>query len=159
MNFRHLLLLLALMVLASNAKAASSDTLALQGSLAAVNSIAVTPSGSYSALNITGGESNTTLASVAETSNDLRGYTISMSSTNAGELKNTSDGTKKTSYTISYDGASASAPAVAPQTVKTVSSLAGLTTNTSAVKINVTAYATAPAGTYSDTITFAVVGN
>jgi hypothetical protein len=140
--------------------AASSGTLLLQGSVAAVNDIVVTPvAGVNTTLNITGGVANLTVANVSETSNDLLGYKIMMSSANAGELRNASDATKKTTYTVAYDTGSAVAPTASPAQVKNVSSLAGLTTNASAVKVNVTAYPTAPAGTYSDTVTLAIVGN
>jgi hypothetical protein len=143
----------------SAAQAASSDSLALSGSVSTVNTIAVTPSGSYGSLNITGGETNATVASVDETSNNLLGYHITMSSSNGGELRNAGDSSKKTTYTISYNSASAVAPTASAQTVKNVSSLSGLTTNTSPVKINVAPYSAAPAGTYSDTVTLAIVAN
>ncbi|MGZ3694946.1 MAG: fimbrial protein [Bdellovibrionota bacterium] len=140
--------------------AASSGTLLLQGTVAPVNDIVVTAvAGVNNALNIVGGQTNLTVANVSETSNDLLGYKIMMSSANAGELRNASDATKKTTYTLAYDTGSATAPTTTPTQVKNVSTLAGLTTNASAVKVNVTAYPTAPAGTYSDTVTLAIVGN
>lgn len=140
--------------------AASSDTLLLQGSVTAVNDISVAAvSGANNSLNITGGVSNLTVANVSETSNSLLGYKINMSSANGGELRNTSDATKKTTYTISYDGGSAVTPSTSAAQVKNVTSLGALTTNSSAVKVNVTAYPTAPAGTYNDTLTFSIVAN
>lgn len=140
--------------------AASSDTLLLQGSVSAVNDIAVTAvAGVNNTLNITGGASNVTVANVAETSNNLLGYKIMMSSANAGELRNTSDATKKTTYTVAYGAGSAVTPTTSAAQVKNVTSLTGLTTNTSAVKVNVTAYPSAPAGTYNDTLTLSIVAN
>lgn len=143
-----------------SALAASSGTLDVRGVVAVVNSIVVTPNGTNNtSLNITGGESNKNIASVAETSNDNDGYIIQMSSANAGKLVHSTDSSKKTNYTVSYGGGSFGAPANTPSTVKTVSNLSGLTTNTSAVLVNVTAYPSAIAGTYSDTITFSIVAN
>jgi len=152
-------LLLLGVLTATQAHAASSGTLALQGTVSLVNTIAVNQVSPYNALDIVNGQSNTTVANVDETSNDLLGYHITMASLNAGQLQNASDTSKKTLYTISYDGAAAVAPTLVAQSVKNVASLAGLTTNNSLVKINVTAYATAPAGVYSDTITFAILAN
>jgi hypothetical protein len=146
-------------ILFTSGAAQAAETLNLSGVVALVSSIAVTASGSYNSLNITDGESGTTVASVAEQSNDLAGYTITMASSNGGYLQNASDSSKQTAYTISYDNASAVSPTTSAQVVKTVSSLSGLTSASSPVKINVTAYATAPAGTYSDTVTFAIVAN
>ncbi|MGE3260667.1 MAG: fimbrial protein [Bacteriovoracia bacterium] len=140
--------------------AASTDTLLLQGSVTAVNDIAVTAvSGVNNSLNIVGGQSNVTVANVAETSNNLLGYKIMMSSANAGELRNASDASKKTTYTVVYGSGSAMTPTTSAAQVKSVSSLTGLTTNSSAVKVNVVAYPSAPAGTYSDTVTLSIVAN
>ena len=82
-----------------------------------------------------------------------------MRSANASKLVHNVDNTKSTAYTVSYDGAAAISLTNADQDVKNVSSLAGLTTNTSDVSVNVTAFPTAPAGTYSDTITISIVAN
>ncbi|MGE3260668.1 MAG: hypothetical protein AB7K68_02705 [Bacteriovoracia bacterium] len=152
--------LLALFLSTSAANAASSGTLLLSGVVPLVNDIAITANGSNnSTLNISGGETAKLVASVSETSNNSSGYTVTLSSANAGQLKLASDATKKTAYQISYNGGSYVSPAVSPATVKTVSSLGTLTTNSSPVRVNVTAFANAPAGTYSDTITLAIVAN
>jgi hypothetical protein len=151
---------LLLLAVTAPAWAASSDTLLLQGSVTAVNDIAVTAvAGVNDSLDITGGVSGLTVANVAETSNNLAGYKITMASANAGELRNTADATKKTTYTVSYDGAAAVTPGTSAAQVKNVSSLSGLTTNSSALQVNVTAYPAAPAGTYNDTLTLAIIAN
>jgi hypothetical protein len=143
-----------------SALAASSGTLTVSGTVATVNDISITPNGSNNTtLNITAGESAKNIAAVSETSNDILGYKINLSSANAGELQNASDVTKKTTYTISYNGGSYVTPSNTPAQVKNVSSLAALTTNTSQVLINVVAFPGAVAGTYSDTITLAIVAN
>jgi hypothetical protein len=147
-------------ITAQPAKAADTGTLLLQGVVAVVNNIIVTPNGSNNtSLDIVGGETNKLVASVEEVSNNLAGYKINAKSDNGGELRNNSDATKKTTFTLSYDGASALALTTSYQQVKNVSSLTGLTTNNSDVTVNVVAFANAPAGTYEDTVTFQIVAN
>jgi hypothetical protein len=149
------LIFVGALLVAGNAHA---DTLALQGTVAPVNTLSVAAAGPFNALAITSAQT-ATVANVTETSNDLNGYIVTMASANGGQLRNAADATKQTTYTIGYNGTPAVVPTVAAQNVKTVSSLSGLTTASSAVVINVTAYSTAPAGTYSDTLTFAIVAN
>jgi|GEM_PF-1102348 len=152
--------LLASTVIAQTAMAASTSTLLLQGTVSVINDIVVTANGTNNtSLNIVAGETGKNVASVAETSNNLNGYKIFISSPTGGELRNTADATKKTTYKIGYGGAAAITPTVAGVMVKNVSSLTGLTTDTSAVVAEVAAYATAPAGTYQDTLTISIVAN
>ncbi len=66
---------------------------------------------------------------------------------------------KKRLIKLSYDGGAVTTPTVAGVIVKNVGSLAGLTTNTSAMAVDVTAYPAAPAGTYKDTLTIAIEAN
>jgi hypothetical protein len=82
-----------------------------------------------------------------------------MSSANAGMLKHTVDASKETSYTVRYDDGAAVALSAVPQVVKNVSSLSGLTPDTSNVNVDVTAYPSAIAGTYQDTVTISIVAN
>ncbi len=149
----------ALALAATQANAASTGTLLLQGTVSLVNDLSVTPAGSNNtSLDIVAGQS-VLVASVAETSNNLTGYKINAKSDNGSELRNGSDASKKTTYTISYDGGSAVTLSTSYQQVKNVNSLSGLTTNNSNVNATVAPYASAPAGTYSDTITFQIVAN
>ncbi len=146
----------------ASANATSTGTLTLSGSVAAVNDIVVNPNGTNNTnLNITAGESAKNVASVAESSNDISGYKIQMYSANGGQLQLAGQPSKYTTYQISYAGGSYTTPplAASPSTVKNVSSLSALTTANSAVAVNVTAYPTALAGTYSDTVTFSIIGN
>ena len=140
--------------------AASTGTLLLSGTVAVVNDIVITPSNNTT-LNILSGEVAKNVGSVAETSNNVLGYKIYMYSNNAGELQHTGDNSKKTTYQVSYGGGSYVTPPLvgSPVQVKNVSSLSGLTTNNSTVLVNVTAYASAISGTYTDTITFSIVAN
>lgn len=151
---------LAVLAFSVQTLAASTGTLLLQGTVAAVNDIVVTAnSPNNTTLNIVAGESGKNVASVAETSNNLNGYKIFISSPTGGFLVNTSDSAAKTGYKIAYDGAAAVTPTVAPLQVKNVTALTGLTTDTSAVAADVTAFATAPAGLYEDTLTISIVAN
>lgn len=144
----------------SSAFAASSGTLLLQGTVSSVNDIVVTPNtANNTSLNIVDGETGKNVASVLETSNNLAGYSISISSATGGELRHTVDASKKTTYKISYDGNTSVTPSISGTTVKNVSSLSGLTNDTSDVAVDVDAFATAPAGVYSDTLTISIVAN
>lgn len=155
-----LLAVVATMAIGTSAMAASSGSLLLQGTVALVNTIVVTANAANNtSLNITTGETGKNVASVAETSNDLNGYTITVSSPTGGFLVNTANAAAKTAYKVSYNGATAVTPTVAALQVKSVASLSGLTTNTSAVTVDVTGLSTAAAGTYQDTLTIAIVAN
>ena len=151
-------IILLLLLMPTMTFAAISGTLVLSGTVALVNSIAITP-GNNTTLDIVAGESAKNVASVAETSNDLLGYKVYLSSVNAGQLKALTDPTKLTSYQVKYDTGSYVTPTALPVQVKNVTSLSALTTNTSQVLVNVTAYAVAPADTYSDTITLSIAAN
>ena len=153
------LLFSAIVFLASVSFAASSGTLTISGTVLPVNDIVISPTAEATNLNITGGETNELVATVAETSNNLTGYKISMSSANESKLKHSVDGSKTTTYTVSYDGAAAVSLTASPAIVKNVSSLSGLTTDTSNVNVNVAAYPLAPAGNYSDVITISIAAN
>lgn len=154
------LYLIPLFVLAAQAQAADTGTLLLSGQVQATNSLVITPNGSNNtSLNIVAGDNNKLVASVVETSNNLTGYKINAKSANNGELRAGTTGNTKTTYTMSYNGATAVSLTQNYQQVKNVGNLNGLTSNTSAVVVNVAALANAPAGTYSDTVTFQIVAN
>jgi hypothetical protein len=151
--------LIAVIALTNSALAASTGTLLLKGTVGVVNHIVVTANGDNLFLNITGGESAKLVGSTSETSNNLAGYKILISSSTGGELRHTADAAKKTTYQISYDGATAVTPTVAGAVVKNVNSLTGLATDSSDIKTTVVAYPSAPAGTYQDTLTLTIQAN
>jgi len=153
------LMLLVTMILSTKVLAASTGTIYLSGTVAAINELSIAPTTVSTNLNITSGEVNTLVAVVTETSNSLNGYKINMKSLNASKLAHTIDNSKSTTYTISYDGNGPFVLTTIDQVVKNSGSLGGLTTDTSDVKINVSAYPTAPAGVYSDIITVSIVAN
>ncbi len=133
-----------------------SDTaeLVISGNVLPICNIEVAATVAASALNITGGESSTSIASVTEQSNSPAGYTVSVSSLNNGSLKHASVPGEQFAYQLSYDGGANFNPTTAPAVVKTSGPLPGFTTDVSDVKITYPAQPTAMVGTYSDTLSF-----
>lgn len=160
MKTKSIIAALAFLTISSQAFAASTGTLLLQGTIAAVNDIVVTPNAANNtSLNILAGESGKNVGSVQEQSNNLNGYKIFISSATGGFLVHTINSASKTSYKIGYNGAATVTPTVAPVQVKNVSSLSGLTTANSAVTADVTAYPNGIAGLYQDTLTISIQAN
>jgi hypothetical protein len=153
------LLLTTAVLLASISHAATSVDLPLSGTVTAIYDLQIAVKGEAANLNIVAGENDLSVATVSEQSNALNGYKIMARSTNASKLQNTTDPTKSTSYTINYDGAGPITLSSSDALVKTVSSLPGLTTVDSDVQVTVAPYGTAPAGTYTDTVTFTILAN
>lgn len=150
------------LLVGTSALAASSGTLLLQGTVGVVNDIVVTAAAgnANTTLDIVNGETGKLVGTATETSNNLLGYKIRIASATGGELRNTQDATKKTTYKVKYNGATTGVtPTVAGVEVKNVAALSGLTTVTSNIAVDVTAYATAPAGTYADTLTVSIQAN
>lgn len=133
-----------------------SDTaeLVISGTVLPICNIEVAATVAATALNISGGESATTIANVTEQSNSPAGYTVSVSSLNNGNLKHATIAGEEFAYQLSYDGAASFSPTTAPAVVKTSGPLPGFTTDVSAVQITFPAQATAMVGTYSDTLSF-----
>lgn len=147
------------LLLSLTAQAADTGTLFLQGTVVAACNLVVTPNGSNNTtLNITGGDANKLVANVQETCNNATGYKINMKTTNGGELRHSATPSLKTTYTLSYGGQTVT-PTTNYQQVKNVTVLNTPANVTSTVHVNVAAYATAMAGTYSDTVTFQIVAN
>lgn len=151
---------LTALALVSQAQAADTGTLLLRGEVAVVNNILVKPNGTANTnLDILGGESNKLVAAVEETSNNSTGYKINVKSQNQGELRNTKDASRKTTYRLGYNGQSPISLTQNYQQVKNVSVLNGQTTASSNVVVDVSALPNAVAGTYEDTVTFQIVAN
>ena len=151
-------MIIAALVLSSiSAFAGTSATLNLKGNVAAVNDISVAADAAAQALGITVGSSALKVATVTETSNDKDGYDIMMSSANGGKLVHTVDTTKDTTYQLSYGAGPMASPTTTPVKVKDITSLTGLTTATSDVKVTVTSAPNAVAGDYTDIVTFSMV--
>jgi hypothetical protein len=153
------LLLTTAVLLSSISHAALSVDLPLSGKVDAIYDLQIAVKPAAASLNIIAGETDLSVATVTEKSNDLNGYKIMARSANGSELRNTSDATKKTTYTINYDGAGPITLTTSDEQVKTVGSLDGLTEVSSDVQVTVAPYLTAPAGTYTDTVTFTIMAN
>lgn len=146
--------IVALSLISGTAFGATTGTLVLTGVVGVLYSLTVNPTTAASNINITAGETATLVATVSETSNNPLGYKITMSSANAGKLKN---GTlDETSYQVSYNNGSPVTLTTTPTTVKTVSSMVSMGTVSSDVKVSVTAKPDALVGTYTDTITVTI---
>lgn len=113
--------------------AATTGTLLLQGTVAEVVSIVVTPEAAASTLDLSASPAALKVASVNEKSNANTGYKISVKSANNGLLQNGS--LDSLAYQISYDGGSAISPTTADQDVKTVAT-AGVYDDDSDVNIS-----------------------
>ncbi|MES2942115.1 MAG: hypothetical protein V4772_04505 [Pseudomonadota bacterium] len=108
MNASKSLIALALFASAFGAYAADQDSakLELRGSVAVNCTIAVKPTAKATSLDILGGEKSTLVGVVTESCNSGNGYTVQVSSDNAGQLLSKSAGAKPTIYTAAYDDAS-----------------------------------------------------
>ncbi len=152
------LLLTAMVLLATTtSNALTSDTLIISGTVSAINEIVINPNlANKDSLNIVAGETSKNVANVDELSNNLNGYRIMMSSLNSSRLLHGVNVAYGTDYTVSYDGGSFISLTNTPVEVKNSGALTGLTSDNSMVDVAVVPFATAPAGTYSDTITISI---
>jgi|688.fasta_scaffold252652_1 hypothetical protein len=107
MNASKSLIALAVIAASFGASAADQDSakLELRGSVAVNCTIAVKPTAKATSLDILGGEKSTLVGVVTESCNSGNGYTVQVSSDNAGQLLSTSAGAKPTLYTAAYDDA------------------------------------------------------
>lgn len=107
MNASKSLVALALFASAFGAYAADQDSakLELRGSVAVNCTIAVKPTAKATSLDILGGEKSTLVGVVTESCNSGNGYTVQVSSDNAGQLLSKAAGAKPTVYTAAYDDA------------------------------------------------------
>lgn len=84
----------------------ASGTIQLNGSVQVVCTVAVTDNNV--ALNLTGGESSRAVGRIVENCNKGNGYTITVTSANAGALTSAASGATPIGYTVGYDGTSGS---------------------------------------------------
>ncbi len=134
----------ALLAAASPAAANTQGTLQLNGTVAQVCTISV-QDGNQS-LNISGGENTKQVGTVTENCNRGAGYSIAVTSANAGRLVS---GNNFVAYSVTYDG---QANAVG----QTVARTAAQFNKVSPVAVTMPANPTAIAGTYADTLTFTI---
>lgn len=150
--------IIGLLLVPTISQAALVGVLILQGIVPPVVAITVTGVPPFNALDLTATQVNLAVANVQEQSNVSTGYKVTLTSANAGVLKNGSIGS--VIYTAKYNGVS-TALTVAPVTITN--------TVTGTVPINTTkplsiSYTGSPSvsnmsGAYSDTLTFTISAN
>lgn len=145
----------AAFLVATQAQAAgTSDTLKINGTVAAVCTVSVEDMNQ--SLNLVSGANKTVVGKITETCNAASGYTIRIASANAGKLVNTANGNAKVDYTVDYDQR---------QNTALNSELVQNYGNTQAygtvkdLKVSVTGNASRVAGAYADTITVTIAAN
>lgn len=130
--------------------AASSATLHIGGTVATRCTVAVTDN--QTSLNLTQGQTATPVAAVTEQCNAGDGYTVTVTSSNGGQLRSDAPGSVPVSYSMAYDstaaakGGTVTADRTAPST----------TARQSLLTISTPANAQLAAGTYQDTLTVAI---
>lgn len=139
--------------------AAPSGSLLLRGTVPNVMSIVVNADPLAQTLDLIAGMTNIKIGSATEQCNALNGYSIQLSSVNAGSLVHSVDATRKIGYQLSYNGGAMAKPSALPITVKNVPSLTTLTTNTSNINITIPANPNAVSGIYNDTVTISIIAN
>lgn len=154
-----------LLVAGGSVFAAESGNVIIQGTVAAVNEIVVTPVAGYNTLNMTAGATIQQVATINEKSNDPDGYTVTLQSLNAGAttqgfLKGAdTENADFFNYTMTYGVAAAEAAV-------TLAAGSGIVTSTSAASIEAGAEKSLRisfagstwknADVYSDTITLTI---
>jgi hypothetical protein len=138
--------------------AATSGSLLLQGSVAQVLSVVVTPEdGVHNNLDLSASPNDLKVASVNEKSNSSTGYKIFVRSDNEGELKNGEFASVV--YDLSYDGAKVDFKK--PTDAVKVVSTGGVITDDSDIAISYVGSPaeSLPSGQYSDTVTIEIQAN
>ncbi|MBX3041277.1 MAG: hypothetical protein KF789_11280, partial [Bdellovibrionaceae bacterium] len=136
---------------------ATTGTLLLEGEVQDATSIVIQPEASaHRSLDILAGESNRLVGNAVESSNNLAGYTVTARSASGGLLVHTTASSISTGYRLSYNGGTPLTLTTTDTVVKDVTSLSALTTATSAIRVDVTAFPTAPTGLYQDVVTFTI---
>ena len=88
---------------AQAAPASDSAKLELRGSVAINCTIAVVPTAKATSLDILNGEKDSLVGVVTENCNSGTGYTVQLTSDNAGQLKSSATGSKPYAYAAAYD--------------------------------------------------------
>lgn len=139
--------------------------LTISGSVAANNTLNITPSATATALPIeTGG--TFTVATVNEKSNNQNGYTVTLTSANAGttsgstfNLAGTGGNTDTPSYTLTYNGSEVTRAAGGTATVTNTSGKTGGSGVDKTLAITLPASTFYNADTYTDTLTITLTAN
>lgn len=138
--------------------AALTGSITISGSISAATAIVVSTVAGYNSLDLTTTATDQNVATVREINNTAAGYSVTLTSANAGKLKNGSLG--QVTYTAKYNG-SAVTLAASPQTVTTQGSQSAVVNvvKNFAISYTGTAAQDLMVGTYSDTLTFTIAAN
>lgn len=128
----------------------------LSGNVPLINTAEVVPLPESQSLNILEGEFERLVARVNETSNSPRGYRVFVSSENGSRLRNAAQPDAFVNYNFSYGGAPAVVLTNFNQEVKRVTSVEGLVTNVSEVRVSLDKQPQALVGTYTDTVSISI---
>ena len=147
--------LLVLALLISNAQAATTGSLLLQGIILPTRSITVTAvSGVNTNLDLTTTQTDLKVATVNEKSNSILGYKVTITSLNLSKLKR-SGGTEVFPYTLKYNEISAPVSTVAGYSVTYPAGLVNVNRDLDISYTGVSAE-TLVEGTYQDTLTLTI---
>jgi hypothetical protein len=91
------------LLLASSVIAATNGSIMISGNVNAATALVVTSETGYNALALSTGATNQKVATVREINNTANGYTLTLSSANAGKLRL---GTQDINYSATYDNTS-----------------------------------------------------
>ena len=138
--------------------AATTGNVTIQGAISAATAIVVTAQTGYNALDLTSVASDQVVATVREINNTTAGYGVTLTSTNAGNLKNGTLG--QVPYTAKYNGTAVTL-STSPQTITTQGTQTAIvnTVKNFAISFAANAAEDLMVGTYSDTLTFTISAN
>lgn len=148
---------LTALIMAVGAYGATTGSITISGSVPGATAIVVNSVAGYNNLDLTASPVDLSVASVREINNTANGYTVTLASTNAGQLKN---GTSGLAYTAKYNNVSVTLSA----TPTLITNSPPSTSIVNVVKPFAVSYTgaaaeTMAAGTYSDTLTFTIAAN
>lgn len=142
---------------AGPSQAATSDTIQLSSTVA--QDCSITVANKDGVLDIVAGTTNKKIADITENCNETAGYTITISSANAGNLEGTGalagNAGASIDYTVSYDTVSAGDLA----TDATLSRSGAVFDSANGLYVTVGGSSTRLAGSYEDTITVSIAAN
>ncbi len=145
----------AALAITSASWAASTGSITISGVVPQHTDIIVTPVAGYNALDLATTATDLSVANVTEKNNTALGYKVTLSSANAGALKNGTAGS--IAYTAKYNSTSVTLSAT-PTNITTSPAASSVVNVTKAFKISYTGVDTTTMmqGTYSDTLTFTI---
>jgi hypothetical protein len=142
--------------------AQTSGNLTISGTVANQTTIAIAPQAGYNNLDIASGTTDQVVAQVTERSNSRNGYTVTLTSANAGtgsqaSLNGTAGNSDVVNYSMEYDGVGVTLSGGSAQ----VTNASGRTPQAGVVKALSVTFAASwvNTDTYSDTLTLTIAAN